>query len=745
MTIKKTYPIIGMHCASCARLIEKKLAKTNGVISANVNYASEEAIIDMNENCSDRDVSNAIESAGYKTITLDESADPQNAQDQMQTEKEKAKKEELKKLKIKVIVSLIISFFVFLGSFPKWFGFVPMILTEPYVLFVLAGVVQFWAARDLYLATWSGLRNRTASMDTLIILGTSAAFFYSIPFVIFPDFIEKIGMPMTMYFDTSSLVIALILLGRFLEASAKDQTGGAIKKLLGMQAKTARVVRNGQEIDILIADVFLGDVIRVRPGEKIPVDGELIEGESYVDESMITGESMPTLKSMGSIVIGSTINKQGSFLMKATGVGRDTMLSRIVKMVSEAQASRAPIARLADLVSSYFVPIVLVISVLTFVIWFDLGNPVQALNNMIAVLVIACPCALGLATPTAIMVATGRAASRGILIKNAESLETLYKVANIAFDKTGTLTIGKPTVTDIIRSSDTEFSSDGILGIAATLESGSEHPLGEAIVNYTKEKNIEIEKVKNFESISGMGVKGEILNNVFYLGNLSLMNSQNIKINLVDHEIEKLQNEGKTVVLLSDSEKVIGVIAISDSLKKESFEAIETLKKQKTNVTMITGDNKLTANAIAHQLGIENVLSDVMPHQKANKIEELKRSGITAFVGDGVNDAPALAAADVGIAMGTGTDVAIESAGITLLNKDIRTVITAIKLSKKSMRIIKENLIWAFGYNVILIPVAMGILYPIGISLSPAVSAFAMAASSISVVVNSLRLKIVKV
>ncbi len=745
MTIKKTYPIIGMHCASCARLIEKKLSRTNGVISANVNYASEEAIVDMNENCSDRDVSNAIESAGYKTITLDESADLQNAQDQMQTEKEKAKKEELKKLKIKVIVSLIISFFVFLGSFPKWFGFVPMILTEPYVLFVLAGIVQFWAARDLYLATWSGLRNRTASMDTLITLGTSAAFFYSIPFVIFPDFIEKIGMPMTMYFDTSSLVIALILLGRFLEASAKDQTGGAIKKLLGMQAKTARVVRNGQEIDILISEVLLGDVIRVRPGEKIPVDGELIEGESYVDESMITGESMPTLKSMGSIVIGSTINKQGSFLMKTTGIGRDTMLSRIVKMVSEAQASRAPIARLADLVSSYFVPIVLVIAVLTFVIWFDLGNPVQALNNMIAVLVIACPCALGLATPTAIMVATGRAASHGILIKNAESLETLYKVQNIAFDKTGTLTIGKPTVTDIVRSSDTEFSTGGILGIAATLESGSEHPLGEAIVNYANQEKIEIEKLMNFESISGKGVKGEIINNNYLLGNLSLMTSYNIKTDLVNQEIEKLQSDGKTVVLLSDNTKIIGIIAISDSLKKESFEAIETLKKQKIGVTMITGDNKIAANAIAHQLGIENVLSDVMPDQKANKIEELKRSGITAFVGDGVNDAPALAAADVGIAMGTGTDVAIESAGITLLNKDIRTVITAIKLSKKSMRIIKENLIWAFGYNVILIPVAMGILYPIGISLSPAVSAFAMAASSISVVLNSLRLKIVNI
>jgi Cu+-exporting ATPase len=563
-----------------------------------------------------------------------------------------------------------------------------------------------------------------------------------------PQFMMMIGLPEAMYFDTSSIVIALILLGRYFESNAKEQTGGAIKKLLGMQAKTARIVRDDKEIDISIDDVMEGDIIRVRPGEKIPVDGVIQEGESFIDESMITGESMPVTKIKGSPVVGSTINKNGSFLMAATKVGRDTMLSQIVKMVSEAQASRAPIQRLADLVSGYFVPAVLILSVATFVFWFDMGNPAVALTNMIAVLVIACPCALGLATPTAIMVATGRGAAKGILIKNAESLERAVKLTAIVFDKTGTLTVGKPTVTDIVKRKDTIYSEQGVLGIAASLEAGSEHPLGEAIIENAKLQNIEVQKASNFKSITGKGISGTVSGKKFYLGNRALMHLHNISIASFEEISTKLELDGKTVMFLGRLKKTVGVIAVSDTLKEGSVEAITALKKQGLAVWMVTGDNERTALAIAKAAGIENVLAGVLPDQKALKINELKehsqavqKKSAVAFVGDGVNDAPALASADVGIAMGTGTDVAIESAGITLLNKDLRTVVSALTLSRKSMRVIKENLFWAFGYNVILIPVAMGVLYPLGISLSPALAAFAMAASSLTVVGNSLRLK----
>jgi Cu+-exporting ATPase len=737
-TTKESFPIIGMHCASCARLIEKKLIKTKGVMEATVNYASEQASVTYDqERCSKENIQSAVESAGYKTLIGGGIT------------KEEVKKQELSNLRKRVYVSLSLAVVIFLGSFPTWFPFVPEILMNGLVLMILAGIVQFWAAKELYLATWSGLKNRTASMDSLIIFGTSAAFFYSVPFVLVPTVTSRLGLPEAMYFDTSVVVIALILLGRYLEAKAKEQTGGAIKKLLNMQAKTARVVRNGEEKDIPIEEVLVGDEIRVRPGEKIAVDGVIIEGTSSIDESMVTGESMPVTKVMGDQVIGATINKQGTFIFRATKVGHDTLLSHIVNMVSDAQASRAPIQRLADTISGYFVPLVLIIAVATFVIWFDLGNPILALTNMIAVLVIACPCALGLATPTAIMVATGRGAGKGILIKNAESLEVAHKIRTVIFDKTGTLTNGKPVVTDVMKREDTKYTEAGVIGIAASLETGSEHPLGEAVILKAKEEKIDVAKVSDFVAIEGKGVTGKVINKEFVFGNRSLMSQRGIDMTPFNVQAEKLESEGKTVMFLGRLKKVVGVIAVADTLKSDSASVVKQLTDKKIAVWMITGDNEKTANQIAGIAGITNVLAGVMPSEKASKVAELKEQnkhiGAVAFVGDGVNDAPALATADVGIAMGTGTDVAIESAGITLLNKDLKTVVSSIELSKQTMSIIKQNLFWAFGYNVVLIPVAVGILHPLGVTLSPALAAFAMAASSISVVTNSLRLKSVRI
>ena len=551
-------------------------------------------------------------------------------------------------------------------------------------------------------------------MDTLIAIGTSAAYGYSL-------------FSSIKYFDTASIIITLILLGRYLEAKAKAHTSDAIKKLLHLQAKTARVVRNGKEIDVPIDQVKVGDIIRVRPGEKIPVDGKITEGISSIDESMVTGESIPVDKKEGDMVIGATINKTGTFLFQATKVGQDSMLSQIVRMVSEAQSSRAPIQRLADVVSGYFVPIVLMLAIAVFVVWYVVGMPIQGFVNMIAVLIIACPCALGLATPTAIMVGTGRGAERGILIKDAEALETAHRVSIAVFDKTGTLTQGKPVVTDVVGNKET-------LLLAASLERGSEHSLAEAIVNHAKEKQLVLAKVQGFKAIPGKGVSGVINKQQYFFGK-------------PDKPYSELENQGKTVMQLASKDKVLGAIAVADTLKNEAEDMVAALKSMKITVWMITGDNERTAKAIAKQAGIEHVLAGVLPQEKADKIKSLKssnslRSPIVAFVGDGINDAPALAGADVGIAMGTGTDAAIESAGVTLLNKDLRSVVAAIKLSKATLSVIKQNLFWAFAYNVILIPVAAGILYPFtGWLLNPALAAFAMAASSISVVGNSLRLR----
>lgn len=692
---QKTLPIVGMHCASCAKLIERSLLKVPGVISCAVNYGSESAVINTSKEVSEKDLANAVEAAGYKAITSNS-----------KTTKEEEKKKEIKELKTKVIISSIFSIIVFIGSFPEWFG----IKMDTMLLLILSTPVQFWAGKEFYLATWSGLKNRTASMDTLIAIGTTAAYFYSV--------LSMFGYVSGMYFDTAAVIITLILLGRLLEAKAKSHTSDAIKKLLGLQAKTARVIRNGKEVDMPIEDVVIGDLIRVRPGEKIPVDGVITEGESSVDESMVTGESIPVDKLVGSNVIGSTINKSGSFIFKASKLGNESMLSRIVEMVKSAQSSKAPIARLADIVSSYFVPIVLIISVVTFVSWYLLGFEVAGFINLVAVLIIACPCAMGLATPTAIMVGTGKGAEKGILIKDAESLEVAHKVTTIIFDKTGTLTKGKPQVTDI--------SDSKTLSIVASIEQGSEHALGEAILNYAKLKKIKLQKVTKFRSIAGSGIEGEINGKRYFFG----------KVDQKSDKIKDLERQGKTVMVLRSGKKDLGYVAVADTLKDNVKEVIQKLNQKGIATWMVTGDNKRTADAIAKLAGIKNVMAEVMPNEKADKVKEFTN---VAFVGDGVNDAPALAAANVGIAMGTGTDVAMESAGITLLNKDFRSVLSAISLSKTTMKIIKQNLFWAFGYNVVLIPAAaFGML-------NPMLASFAMAASSISVVLNSLRLNKIKI
>jgi len=700
--MKKSFPIVGMHCASCAKLIERSLSKVPGVTGASVNYGSESATVEVDEGkVKDRDLENAVTNIGYKAVFADTNSN--KTPDEI---KEETKEKEVKKLKVKVVVSGILASIIFLGSFPELFGF----SLNPFILLALATPVQFWAGREFYLATWSGLKNRAASMDTLIAIGTTAAYGYSIT--------SLLGLSKGMYFDTAAVIVALILLGRFLEAKAKSHTSDAIKKLLGLQAKTARVIRDGNEIDIPLADVEAGDLLRVRPGEKVPVDGVISEGESSIDESMITGESIPVDKSVGMTVIGSTINRTGSFIFKATKVGQETMLARIVDMVKDAQSSRAPIQRLADLISSYFVPIVLMLAVATFVVWYAFGFPVAAFVNLVAVLIIACPCAMGLATPTAVMVGTGKGAERGILIKDASSLETAHKIKTIIFDKTGTLTQGKPVVTDV---TDTKT-----LSIAGSLEQGSEHSLGEAILNYAKAKKVSFLKVKSFKSITGRGIEGVINGKKYFFG----------KVETKNDEIKSLEEQGKTVMGLIGDSKLLGYIAVADTLKNGVADVITKLNKKGIETWMVTGDNERTAKAIAGQAGIKNILSEVLPDEKAAKVREFKS---VAFVGDGVNDAPALAAADIGIAMGTGTDVAIESAGITLLNKDFGSILSAIELSKGTMRIIKQNLFWAFGYNVILIPVAaLGLL-------NPMFAAFAMAASSISVLGNSLRLRGIKI
>jgi Cu+-exporting ATPase len=591
---------------------------------------------------------------------------------------------------------------------------------------------------------WKAAKHKISDMNTLITVGTSAAYLYSLIVTFGPHLIMVKGLMVDVYFDTSAAIIVLILLGRFLEARAKGRTSEAIKKLIGLQPKTARVLRNGNEVDIPVEEVTPGDVVVVRPGEKIPVDGSVKEGYSFVDESMVTGESLPMEKKAGDTVIGATMNKTGTFKFEATKVGRDTVLSQIIRLVQEAQGSKPPIARLVDVIASYFVPVVIGIAILTFIIWYLFGpHPAvtYAFLNFIAVLIIACPCALGLATPTSIMVGTGKGAENGILIRGAEALETAHQLNTIVLDKTGTLTKGEPSVTDIIEGE--RFSKREILTLAASAEKGSEHPLGEAIVVKAKEENLSLLDPKDFQAIAGYGIEAMIKSKKVLLGNIKLMEERKVFLNGFLEKAEHLSSEGKTPMFLAVEGQAAGIIAVADTLKENSKEAVGALQRMGLEVVMLTGDNERTARAIAHQIGIDRVLAEVLPEMKAEEVKRLQAEGKrVGMVGDGINDAPALAQANVGIAIGTGTDVAMESSDITLIAGDLRGVVTAIALSKATIRNIRQNLFWAFAYNTILIPVAAGVLFPFwGILLNPIFAAGAMAFSSVTVVSNALRLR----
>ena len=753
---KLTFTIKGMHCASCVKILEDSLSKVEGVSKANVNLATEKATVTYNPTkVTDQHLQSAVSSVGYQAVIKDE----MEHEDAERLEKQK----ELHDLRNKVIVSLCLGGLILWGSFPGLMNTAPALLQNFFLQLILATPVQFWAGLTFYQATIPALKHRTANMDTLVAIGTTVAFGYSAFVTFFPQLLTPYTLNPIPYFDVSTIIIGLILLGRYFEAKAKAGTSEAIKKLIGLQAKTARVIRNGKEADIPIEQVKLGDLIRVRPGEKIPVDGVIVDGESSIDESMVTGESIPVDKTKGDTVVGATINKSGTFVYKATKVGQETMLAQIIKLVQEAQGSKAPIQRLADLISSYFVPVVIILAIVTFVIWYDFGpNPafLFAMLNTVAVLIIACPCAMGLATPTAIMVGTGIGAEHGILIKDAESLETAHKINTIIFDKTGTLTKGKPEVTDIIVLDKLEqYSSSGakrnreetILKLAASIEKGSEHSLAEAIVKKAEKQRLTLSRVEAFKAIAGFGVEGKVDGQKLILGNRKLMSKEQVDISDKLPTVEKLEKEGKTVMILAtrphtlspNPYALLGLIAVADTLKDSAVEGVKALQNLGIEVVMITGDNKRTADAIAKKLGIKRVLAEVLPDQKEAEVKKIQAEGKkVAMVGDGINDAPALAQSDVGIAMGTGTDVAIEAADITLVNKDLRSVASAINLSKKTMRTIKLNLFWAFGYNIILIPVAMGLLYPFfKILLNPIFASIAMATSSISVVLNSLLLK----
>ncbi|HEY0828287.1 MAG TPA: copper-translocating P-type ATPase, partial [Bacilli bacterium] len=598
---------------------------------------------------------------------------------------------------------------------------------HPYIALVLATVVQFYVGWRFYRGAYKALRGGSANMDVLVVMGTSAAYFYSLVSVL-------TGSRHHLYFEAAAIIITLILMGKFLESKAKGQTSEALKKLMGLQAKTARVIRNGLEVDLPIEEVVVGDVIFVRAGEKISVDGEIIEGHSSIDESMLTGESMPVTKKAGDSVIGATINKHGSFTFKATKVGKDTALAQIVKLVEEAQGSKAPIQRLADKISGIFVPIVIGIAIVTFALTYFLIGFTPALISAVTVLVIACPCALGLATPTAVMVGTGKGAENGILIKSAEHLESAHRVTTVVLDKTGTITKGKPEITNIITIGN--ISENELLQFAAAAEKGSEHPLGEAIVNGAKEKGLESLEVFGFNAIPGHGIEADIEGKKIRIGNKKWMKENHVPVDSVLEQMEKLESEGKTAMLISMDAELAGMIAVADTVKESSAEAVKQLKRMGIEVIMITGDNQRTAVAIAKQVGIDRVLAEVLPEDKSNEVEKLKSRGkIVAMVGDGINDAPALVAAHIGIAIGTGTDVAIEAADVTLMRGDLIGIVDTIRLSKATMRKIRQNLFWAFAYNIVLIPVAaFGLLTPI-------LAGAAMAFSSVSVVTNTLFLR----
>ena len=742
-TRKSIFPVAGMTCASCVARVEEALSSVPGVISAVVNLASEKATVEYLEGTQPADMRRAVKDAGYELGPEVEALEDVTA----------ASQREIRALRNRFIIAVILAATIMV------LGFSPPFVGRPYLLWALATPVQFWAGFRFYRGAWGALKHKTSDMNTLIAVGTSVAYFYSAIAVVFPGLFTTDVLEPHLYFDTSAAIIALVLVGRFLEARARGQTSEALKRLIGLQPKTALVIREGEQREVSVEDVRVGDLILVRPGERIPVDGIVRDGYSSVDESMITGESIPAEKKAGDEVIGATINKTGSFQFEATKVGKDTMLARIVRMVEEAQGSKAPIQRFADVIASYFVPAVIGIAILTFVIWYIVG-PAPALTfgllNFVAVLIIACPCALGLATPTAIIVGTGKGAEHGVLIKNGEALERAHQIDTVLLDKTGTLTRGEPVVTDVVAA---PFSSpEEVLRLAASAEHSSEHPLGEAVVRAALDKKLELSPSSDFSAIPGQGVEALVEGKKLLLGNLRFMEGRGVSLNGLQSKASELLEKGKTVMFLALDTQVAGIIGLADTLKPGAKEAIQALRRMGIQTAMLTGDNRRTAEAIAREAGIDRVLAEVLPEHKAGEVKKLQEEGkVVAMVGDGINDAPALAQADIGIAIGTGTDVAMETGDITLISGDLMGIVTAISLSKRTMRTIKQNLFWAFAYNTALIPVAAGVLYlvfgktgvPSGLHfilgqygfLNPMLAAAAMAASSITVVSNSLRLR----
>lgn len=752
-------PITGMTCANCAATIQRTLEKkVAGVVGATVNFATEKARVEYDPSqVSRRDLVEAIEKIGYSVT--------ESGPDGLEDRERAARQAEIQAQTYKFWIGLAFSLPLFVLSMTRDFGLLGAWADASWVnglMLLLATPVQFYVGWDYYVGAFKALRNRTANMDVLIVMGSSAAYFYSIPVTV-ALILGSSALGTHVYYETAAVIITLIKLGKLLEVQAKGKTSAAIKKLMGLRPKTARVLRDHQEIDIPISEVAVGDIVVVRPGEKIPVDGLVTEGRSAVDESMMTGESLPVTKQTGDEVIGGSINKQGRLQFEARKVGAETALAQIIRLVEEAQGSRAPIQRLADQVAGVFVPIVLLIALVTFLIWWvvvDLGLT-AAMIRMVAVLVIACPCALGLATPTAIMVATGRGAQQGILFKNSQALEQAHSLEVVVLDKTGTLTLGEPSVTDIwvkdqklkkgedTAVSDSSDSSNRLLYLAASVEAGSEHPLGEAIVRAAQERELQLAQPEEFEAQTGQGVVARVEGRRVALGNAKMMKESAVPLEGLEAEAKRLQSEAKTVVWVAVDGEAVGLIGIADTLKPGSKEAVHQMQQLGLTVIMMTGDNAATARKIAEQVGIDRVLSEVLPGEKASQIQKLQTEsrGLVGMVGDGINDAPALAQADVGIAIGTGTDVAMETADVTLMRGDLRSVPQAIALSKATLRTIKQNLFWAFFYNVVLIPVAAGVLYPFAAlpgalrSLHPILAALAMAFSSVTVVTNSLRLK----
>lgn len=739
---KYSLKVEGMTCASCVARVEKAIGKMEGVKTVAVNIATEKANFEIDASKADvKKIAAAVEDAGYKMeIPAETSKDTEEKTDQSDNTYYKALTKDFLFALILTIPVFIISMGLEFTWFHNLFGasltHAQQMETVNKILLILTTPVVFISGKRFFVIFWNNIKHFTADMNSLVAIGTGSAYIYSVAGTLFPELVTPKGGYPHVYFDSTAVIITLILMGRWLENKAKQKTGSAIKKLLELKPKTAEVKRNGVSVIVKIDDLLLDDIIVVRPGEKIPADGILTEGFSTVDESMITGESIPVEKSNGSKVIGGTLNKNGAFEFRITALGKNSVLGQIIKLVEEAQGSKAPIQKLADKIASVFVPIVVVIALITFITWLIIGGENSfniALINFVAVLIIACPCALGLATPTAIMVGTGLGANHGILIKNGESLEQAHKISAIVLDKTGTITEGKPTVTDILTN---DISEDEFLRIIASVENKSEHPIAQAIAEYAKSKDITFGKVDTFQSITGHGISAILEEKAVAAGNDKMMREYSVNTKLLNEEFNRLSGEGKTVIYGAVDGELKGILAVEDPIKESSFEAISALRKMNISVIMITGDNETTAAAIAKRVGIDNYSAGILPEDKALAVKNYQKEGIiVAMAGDGINDAPALAQSNVGIAMGTGTDVAIETADITLIKGDLKGVVNAIRLSKKTIRTIKQNLFWAFIYNVLGIPLAaLGLM-------NPMLAALAMSFSSVSVVTNSLRLR----